>query len=443
MKISVITRSISGIFILFMCLGAGPPSGPLGVVIKDPSAPFAASVSSTGALKVYIEGSTTTQPANSGTSGGPVSVSGTVPISIAAMPTTPVTGSVTATQATGSNLHVVVDSAPSTAVTGSVSVTNASIPVTGSFYQATQPISGSVSVGNFPASQAVTGAFYPATQPVSGTFWQTTQPVSLAAMPTTPVTGTFWQSTQPVSLASLPALAAGSNVIGHVIVDTAPTTTVTGTVGVSGTVPVTGTFWQATQPVSGSVAVSNLPVTQPVSIASMPSTPVTGSFYQATQPISGSISVSNFPASQAVTGTFYQATQPVSGTVSISGTVPVSMPTTNPCESPSSTILGVNGSTSGTSAVQIIALSGSTKIYVCAAIVTGVSGTSPTFSLKYGTGTACATGGVTVWGPITTTALSFYALPRDPIVTPAGQELCYVDGGTSPVQNYAITYVQQ
>lgn len=53
----------------------------------------------------------------------------------------------------------------------------------------------------------------------------------------------------------------------------------------SGTQAVSGTFWQSTQPVS---------------IASMPSTPVTGTFWQATQPVSG---------------TFWQATQPVSGTV--------------------------------------------------------------------------------------------------------------------------------
>lgn len=33
------------------------------------------------------------------------------------------------------------------------------------------------------------------------------------------------------------------------------------------TQPVSGTFWQATQPVSGTVAVSNLPATQPVSLA--------------------------------------------------------------------------------------------------------------------------------------------------------------------------------
>lgn len=40
----------------------------------------------------------------------------------------------------------------------------------------------------------------------------------------------------------------------------------------------------ATQPVSGSVSVSNFPATQPVSLATAPTTPVTGTFWQATQP---------------------------------------------------------------------------------------------------------------------------------------------------------------
>jgi len=73
------------------------------------------------------------------------------------------------------------------------------------------------------------------TVPVSGTFWQATQPVS----------GTFYQATQPVSLtsttvtvSSLPALAAGTAQIGSV------------TASISGTVPVSGTFWQTTQPAS-------------------------------------------------------------------------------------------------------------------------------------------------------------------------------------------------
>jgi hypothetical protein len=86
------------------------------------------------------------------------------------------------------------------------------VPVSGTFYPATQPVSGSVSVSNFPASQAVTGTFWQATQPVSGTVAVSNHPSSMA------VTGTFWQATQPVSLASLPALPAGSNTIGGVVV---------------------------------------------------------------------------------------------------------------------------------------------------------------------------------------------------------------------------------
>ena len=70
-------------------------------------------------------------------------------------------------------------------------------------------------------------------------------PVAIASnQSAVPVSGTFWQTTQPVSLA------------------TAPTT------------PVTGTFWQTTQPVS---------------IATMPTTPVTGTFWQTTQPVSGTV----------------------------------------------------------------------------------------------------------------------------------------------------------
>ena len=67
---------------------------------------------------------------------------------------------------------------------------------------------------------------------------------------------------------------------------------------------VTGTFWQATQPVSGAF----YQATQPVSIASMPTTAVTGTFWQATQPVSG---------------TFWQATQPVSGSITVGNTVGV------------------------------------------------------------------------------------------------------------------------
>lgn len=124
------------------------------------------------------------------------------------------------------------------------------------------------------------------------------------------VSGTFWQATQPVSIASMPT--TGVKPDGTVWAQTGTSANV----NVTNSVPVTGTFWQATQPVS---------------IATMPSTPVTGTFWQATQPVSlasmpttsvkpdgtvwaltGTSANVNVSNSVAVTGTFWQATQPVS-----------------------------------------------------------------------------------------------------------------------------------
>lgn len=65
-------------------------------------------------------------------------------------------------------------------------------------------------------------------------------------------------------------ITAGTAVIGHTVIDS-------GSVAVSnfpGSQVVTGTFWQSTQPVS---------------IATMPTTPVTGVFWQTTQPVSGTV----------------------------------------------------------------------------------------------------------------------------------------------------------
>ena len=204
--------------------------------------------------------------------------------------------------------------------------TNAIGSITNTSFDATQ--SGTWNIGSVTTMP---------TTPVTGTFWQTTQPVSLASVPTHGVTGTFWQATQPVSLASVPThavtqsgtwtvttaaadthdLAAGT--IGQMSVgyasSTAPVavaagdaariwTTLNGALNIAdggstisiddgaGSITVDGTFWQTTQPVS---------------IASMPSTPVTGTFWQTTQPVS----LASVPT-HGVTGTFWQATQPVS-----------------------------------------------------------------------------------------------------------------------------------
>jgi hypothetical protein len=86
-------------------------------------------------------------------------------------------------------------------------------------------------------------------------------------------------------LGQLPAALTGSGNLPVALAESTVTQPVSGTVAVSNfpaTQPVSGTFWQTTQPVSGTVAVSNFP---------------------ATQPVSGSVAVSNFPGTQTVSGT--------------------------------------------------------------------------------------------------------------------------------------------
>jgi hypothetical protein len=103
----------------------------------------------------------------------------------------------------------------------------------------------------------------------------------------TPIEVTGSLAIEPVAVQEVSgnvSVSGSVGITGDVTVANFPQTQA---VSISGNVPVTGTFWQATQPVSGT-------------------------FWQATQPISGNVGVSNFPASQAVTGTFWQATQPVS-----------------------------------------------------------------------------------------------------------------------------------
>jgi hypothetical protein len=133
------------------------------------------------------------------------------------------------------------------------------------------------------------------------------------------------------------------------------------------------------------------------------------------------------------------------GQSNISQPAPVTISTAgaNPCHNPASTLNAVLTSTSGTSATQIIAISGSTKIFPCSLNVVGVSGTTPTFSLVYGTGTACATGQTVYLGAWTTTANTVYPFSGPLPPTPAGQALCYLDGGTLPVQRVTLSYVQQ
>jgi hypothetical protein len=133
------------------------------------------------------------------------------------------------------------------------------------------------------------------------------------------------------------------------------------------------------------------------------------------------------------------------GQSNISQPAPVTISTVggNPCLNPASTLNAVLISTAGTSAVQMIALSGSTKIYPCSLNVVGVSGTTPTFSIVYGTGAACVTGQTVYLGAWTTTANTVYQFHGPLPPTPAGQALCYLNTGTLPIQRITLSYIQQ
>lgn len=91
-------------------------------------------------------------------------------------------------------------------------------------------------------------------------------PVQPGTGATFPVSGTFWQTTQPVSAAALP-LPTGAATSANQATEITSLASIATSVG--GTLAVSGTFWQATQPVSIGAAVS-----------------VTGTFFQATQPVS-------------------------------------------------------------------------------------------------------------------------------------------------------------
>lgn len=153
---------------------------------------------------------------------------------------------------------------------------------------------------------------------------------SITLSGTSAVSGTFWQATQPVSIATMPS----TPVTGTFWQATQPVSLTSTTI--TGTVAVTGTFFQATQPISaaslplptgaatsakqpalGTAGTASTDVITVQGIASGVAQPVSGTFWQATQPVSGTVTVGN--ASLAVTGTFFQATQPVSGTVTVTG----------------------------------------------------------------------------------------------------------------------------
>ena len=297
-------------------------NGTVTLPVPSSSTTVAVSISGTFIASITIEQST------NGTSYSPVGSTTyptTVTYSIAVPQGAPSVTSFRARAASYLSGIVNVSLTPGSSAVSSGGVTNVNItnlPIANPPDVQAVSISGTVPVNvqNTPHVICDSGCAGGGTVAVSN--FPATQAVSLATAPTTPVTGTFWQATQPVSI--------------------------------SGTIPVTGTFWQATQPVSlasvpthavtqsgaWSVSVSNFPASQPVS----------GTFWQTTQPVSGTLAISNFPATQAVSGTFWQATQPISASslpLPSGASTSAKQPSLGTAGTPSTDVISVQGVAGG------------------------------------------------------------------------------------------------
>ena len=140
--------------------------------------------------------------------------------------------------------HTIVDSLPAGLATGALQTAgNASLssldtktPAVG---QALMAASRPVVLASNQSALAVTGTFWQATQPVSGTFWQATQPISVTTLPLP--AGASTESTLAAVSGKLPAT------IGQKVLATSVAVAIASDQSV---IPVSGTFWQATQPIS-------------------------------------------------------------------------------------------------------------------------------------------------------------------------------------------------
>jgi hypothetical protein len=210
-----------------------------------------------------------------------------------------------------------------------------SIPVVIASDQGAVPVSGTVTATN--ASVGATGSAPPASATLSGGSVTTAAPSyttgQMSALSlntagglrvdgsgvTQPVSGTFWQATQPVSAVSLPlpsgaATAAKQPALGTAGTPSADVLTVQGVASMTAlkvdgsavTQPVSGTFWQATQPVSA----ASLPLPSGASTAAKQ--PALGT---AGTPSADVLTVQGAASMTALKVDGSGVTQPVSGTV--------------------------------------------------------------------------------------------------------------------------------
>lgn len=378
---------------------------------------------------------------------------------------------------------------------------------------------------------AVTGTFWQATQPVSGTFWQATQPVSAASLPLP--SGAATAARQDLAQASLDILAGGvssnifqvncvtgcggggggsggytvvngstyantgsyqNNPVGGLVSTSAPTyttgqaspfsLTTAGELRINGagyTQPVSGTFWQATQPVSAlslplpsgaatDASLGNLTETAPATDTG--SSAINGRLQRIAQRLTTLITATGSPMQNS------------GGTVGISGTLPAfaSTPTVNlgtlngaataanqSTEISSLSTIATNTTNAGAPSVaqdtagnvkiiqasasaaismstatttQIVALSSAKKIYVVAYDV--IAGGTGNVTFVYGTGTNCGTGTTALTGayPLVANAGLTKGGGLGPVlVVPASNALC-VTSSAAVQMSGSVAYAQ-
>lgn len=293
---------VCGFLILAVIARADTPPSSV-VKAKTYSGDGATAITSTGAsgaLDVNVTNSGGLSTVNQGNAGSDPWV---VSVTTSVLPTN-------ASQETGGHLAS-IDSKLSSPMPVTGTFWQTTQPVSGTFFQSTQPVSlltlpalttGSATIGNVNVNGTVpvSGTFWQTTQPVSGTFWQSTQPVSAASLPLpTGAATSALQTTGNSSLTTINTTLGSPFQAGGSIGNSA--------FGISGTLPafastptfnlgtLNGAATAAKQPSLGVAGTASTDVLTVQGIASMTALLVDGSGH--TQPVSG---------------TFWQTTQPVS-----------------------------------------------------------------------------------------------------------------------------------
>lgn len=188
----------------------------------------------------------------------------TQPVSAASLPL-PSGAATSAAQTTGNTSVASIDGKTPALVGGRVPVDGSGVtqPVSGTFFQATQPVS--VASLPLPSGAATETTVAAASAKLPATIGQKAMSQSLSVAVASdqsgiPVTGSFFQATQPISAATLPLpsgaatlSAQGTGNASVASIDTKTPALVSGRVPVDGsgvTQPVSGSFFPATQPVS-------------------------------------------------------------------------------------------------------------------------------------------------------------------------------------------------